>query len=126
DRSARHQVLALIEILQQGRTLGVLVVTHPTFKKVNVFATPRAAIGHDAISIQPKGALEIVGGDLLIGRCGRRRGKYGHSNGERNVFHMCLLTVINYSSRCICVVGQALGWPSASAGPSVPSPKYRN
>src|SRR5205823_870743 len=81
----RYELLAVIEILQIGTALGVLVVTHPAFVEVNDLATVRAAIGRNRVVIQPERTLQIVDGDEWIGSLNRlhRRGVGGTEPGRR-------------------------------------------
>ena len=81
----RYELLAVIEILQIGAALGVLVVTHPAFVEVDYFATAGAAVGNDCVVIQPERTLEIVDGDEWIGGLDRRprRGVGGTEPGRR-------------------------------------------
>ena len=75
DGITGRQVLTLKEVLQQGGAFGVLVVAHPTFIEVNVFAARRAAIGENLVGIQAEGPLEIVRGDVRRGRSLRGFGR---------------------------------------------------
>jgi hypothetical protein len=69
---AGHQLRMLEELLQIRASLGVLVVAHPAFIKVNVFAAPRTAVGDHPVGVQPRRALKIVRVHYL-GGAGRRR-----------------------------------------------------
>ena len=57
---AGHQLRMLKKFLQIRAGLRVLVVAHPTFIEINVFAAPRAAIGNHLVGVEPRRALVIV------------------------------------------------------------------
>ena len=47
-------------------------MTHPTFEGINHFAARGAAIGVDAISIEAKGALQIISREFVLISIGPR------------------------------------------------------
>ena len=72
-RFTRHQLRALIQLLQIRPAFRVFVMTHPALVEVNHFTASGPAVSHDGVVVQPEGPLEVVCraggiGNALLGR----------------------------------------------------------